>query len=58
MLYLVDIFFLKLIEKNNKKLENVLNTKSHIVNNIYDFANFNLNINSTINSINVKLLNV
>lgn len=58
IIYLVDNFFLKLIENNNKKMDRILKIKSFVVSNIYDFANFNLNINSTINSINIKLQNV
>jgi DNA polymerase III delta prime subunit len=56
-LFLIDQYFLKLIQTNENKLDFLLNIKSDIVNNINDFIYYNLNINSVLNSIDKRLKN-
>ena len=51
-------FFHELIGKNENKLEFLLNVKTSIINNINDLIYYNLNINSVLNSIEIKLKNV
>jgi hypothetical protein len=58
ILFSVDQYFLDAIQKNSSQLDFLLNTKSSIVQNINDFINYNLNINSVLSSIKVKLRNV
>ena len=50
--------FLNEIKNNKSELEFLLNTKSSIIKTINDFVQFNLNINSVLNSIKIKLTNV
>ena len=57
-LFLIDQYFLKLIQTNKKKLDFLLSVKSDINKNLNDFIYYNLNINSVLNSIEVKLNNV
>ena len=57
-LFLIDQYFLKLIQTNEKRLDFLLNIKSDINKNLNDFIYYNLNINSVLNSIEVKLNNV
>ena len=57
-LFLIDQYFLKLTQTNEKKLDFLLNIKSDINKNLNDFIYYNLNINSVLNSIEVKLNNV
>ena len=56
--FLIDQFFLKLVQKKENKLDYLLTIKTSINKNINDFIFFNLNINSVLNSIEVKLKNV
>ena len=58
VLHLLDLYFLNLIKKNEKQLDSLVTTKSSIVKNINDFIYYNLNINSVLNSIEMKLKNV
>lgn len=57
-LFLIDQYFLKSIQSNEKRLDFLLNLKSDINKNLNDFIYYNLNINSVLNSIEVKLNNV
>ena len=58
VLYLIDQFFLSLTQKNEQQLDTLIKIKLSIVNNINDFIYYNLNINSVLNSIEIKLNNV
>lgn len=57
-LFLIDQYFLRLIQQNENKLDFLLKIKIDINNNINDFIYYNLNINSVLNSIEIKLKNV
>ena len=57
-LYLIDQYFLNLIQLNETQLDSLIKIKSSIVSNINDFIYYNLNINSVLNSIEMKLNNV
>ena len=57
-LFLIDQYFLKLIQTNEKRLDFLLSIKSDINKNLNDYIYYNLNINSVLNSIEVKLNNV
>ena len=57
-LFLIDQYFLQLIQTNENKLDFLLNLKSDLINNINDFIYYNLNINSVLTSIDGKLKNV
>jgi len=57
-LFLIDHFFYKIIINNKNKTDYLLNLKSFINNKINDFIVYNLNINSVLNSIELKLKNV
>jgi len=56
--FLIDQFFFQLVHKNENKIDFLLNVKSSIIRNINDFIKYNLNINSVLNSIEIKLSNV
>jgi len=56
--FLIDQFFIKLIYQNENKIDSLLNVKTSIIRNINDFIKYNLNINSVLNSIEIKLSNV
>jgi len=56
--YLVEQFFSVLIRTNINKIDFLLNLKSIIIKNINDFIVYNLNINSVLNTIELKLNNV
>jgi len=56
--YLIDKFFHKLINENNNKIDFLINLKSTIVHKINDFILYNLNTNSVLNSIELRLKNV
>jgi len=56
--FLIDQFFLKLALKKESKLDYLFTIKTSINKNINDFIVFNLNVNSVLNSIEVKLKNV
>ena len=57
-LTLIDQYFLILVQVNNKKLDSLLNIKSSIIKILNDFIYYNLNVNSVLNSITIKLKNV
>jgi len=57
-LFLIEQYFLKSIQTNQNKTDFLLDIKSNINKNINDFIHYNLNINSVLNSIEVKLNNV
>lgn len=57
-LFLIDQHFLKLVQNNKSQLDFLLNIKSSIIKNINDLLYYNLNINSVLNSIEIKLNNV
>ena len=56
--FLVDQFFYLLIKKNINKIDYLINLKSTIIDKINDFIIYNLNINSVLKSIELKLKNV
>jgi DNA polymerase-3 subunit delta' len=56
--FLVESYFSQKIKKNKSEIEFLLNTKSSIIRIINDFVQFNLNINSVLNTIKIKLNNV
>lgn len=58
IIYVIDQYFFELINLNEKKLDFLLNIKTSIIKNINDFTYYNLNINSVLNSIEMKLNNV
>ena len=57
-LFLIDQYFLKLAQANEKKIDLLLCLKTDINKNVNDFIHYNLNINSVLNSIEIKLNNV
>jgi DNA polymerase III subunit delta' len=57
-LFLIDQYFLKLAQANEKRIDLLLCLKTDINKNINDFIHYNLNINSVLNSIEIKLNNV
>jgi DNA polymerase-3 subunit delta' len=56
--FLIEHAFFNKIKNNVNDIEFLLNTKSSIGKIIHDFVKFNLNINSVLNSIRIKLNNV
>ena len=56
--FLIEQSFFKKIKNNENNIEFLLDTKSSIIKMIKDFVQFNLNINSVLNSIKIKLRNV
>jgi DNA polymerase-3 subunit delta' len=56
--FLIDQSFFKKIKNNENNIEFLLDTRSSIIKMIKDFVQFNLNINSVLNSIKIKLRNV
>ena len=56
--FLIDQFFYKLIIENDKRIEFLLNIKFNIIDRINDFIKYNLNINSVLNGIELKINNV
>ena len=58
VLYSIDQYFFELVHTNNRKIDFLLKLKNDINKLISDFINYNLNINSVLNSIEVKLNNV
>jgi len=56
--FLIDQFFFQLIKKNVNKIDFLLKLKFMITNKINDFILYNLNINSVLNTIDLKLNNV
>jgi DNA polymerase-3 subunit delta' len=57
-LFLIEKHFYELIKKNENNLDFLLGTKSSIIRIINEFIYYNLNINSVLSSINIKLNNV
>ncbi len=56
--FLIDSYFFNKINNNQNEMEFLLNTKSNIIETINNFVKFNLNINTVLNSIKIKLKNV
>ena len=56
--FLIDYAFFNKIQSNVSEIEFLLDTKSSIIKTINDFVQFNLNINSVLSSIRIKLNNV
>ena len=56
--FLIEHSFFYKIKNNENEIEFLLNTKFTIIKIIKDFVEFNLNINSVLNSIRIKLHNV
>ena len=56
--FLIDHSFVHKIKTNENNIEFLLDTKSSIIKIINDFVQFNLNINSVLNSIRMKLNDV
>ena len=54
-IFLIDQFFYSLIKENKNKIDFLLSLKSTIINKINDFIVYNLNINSVLKSIEIKL---
>jgi DNA polymerase-3 subunit delta' len=57
-IHLINQFFYKQVKKDLNKIHFLLNLKSFIINKINDFVLYNLNINSVLSSIELKLNNV
>ena len=57
ILFLTDCYFYNLQEKKIDNIERVIENKSFVINNINKFILYNLNQNSLINAINIKLSN-
>jgi len=57
-IFFIDQFFYRLIKVNINKVDFLLNQKSSIVYKINDYITYNLNINSVLNSIELKLKSV
>ena len=56
--FLIDHSFFNKIRNNTNEIDFLLNTKSSIIRTINDFVKFNLNINSVLELIRIKLNNV
>jgi len=56
--FLIDSSFYKKIKDNKNEIEFLLDTKSSIVKTINEFVHFNLNINTVLSTIKIKLKNV
>jgi DNA polymerase-3 subunit delta' len=56
--FLIDDLFFQKIQTNKNDINFLLDTKSSIIKNINDFVQLNLNINSILNLIEIKLKNV
>ena len=57
ILFLTDYYFYNINKKKIDSIENVVEKKSFVINNINEFLTYNLNQNSVINAINNKLSN-
>ena len=57
-LFLIDQYFIKSAKNDKKRLDFLLTVKSDITKNINDFIKYNLNINSVLSLIEIKLNNV
>ena len=56
--YLIDQYFSKLVESNRNSLDLLSKTKLSIFENLNDLTLYNLNVNSVLHSIEIKLKNV
>ena len=56
--FLIEDFFFTSIKENSKKIDMLIELKSFILNKINDFTIYNLNINSVLKYIELKLNNV
>jgi len=56
--FIIDYSFFNKIQSNINEMEFLLDTKSSIIKTINDFVQFNLNINSVLNTIKIKLSHV
>jgi hypothetical protein len=56
--FLIEDFFFTSIKENSKKIDMLIKLKSFILNKINDFTIYNLNINSVLKYIELKLNNV
>ena len=54
-IFFIDKFFYQLAKRNEKKIDLFLNLKLFIIKKINDYITYNLNINSVLNSIELKL---
>ena len=54
-IFFIDKFFYQLAKRNEKKIDLFLNLKLFIIKRINDYITYNLNINSVLNSIELKL---
>ena len=54
-IFFIDKFFYQLVKRNEKKIDLFLNLKLFIIKKINDYITYNLNINSVLNSIELKL---
>ena len=57
ILFITEYYFSNLIKKNSKNIEQIIENKSFVIDNINNFVIYNLNQNSLINSINNKIFN-
>ena len=57
ILLLTDIYFYNLKTKNIRNIDNIIEDKSFVVNNISKFLTYNINQNSLINAISNKITN-
>ncbi len=56
--YFLDIYFLNLLTNKKINTDNLLKSKSMIIENLNNLTKYNLNIKSVLNDINLKLQNV
>ena len=56
--FIIDYSFFNKIQSNINEMEFLLDTKSSIIKTINDFVQFNLNLNSVLNTIKIKLSHV
>ena len=57
LFFITDYYFFNLQKKNCQKIEQIVENKSFVKNNINNFINLNLNQNTLLNVINNRLLN-
>ena len=57
ILFLTENYFHSLQEKKNSNIDKIYDTKCFVIKNINQFVSYNLNQNSLINAINIKLSN-
>ena len=56
-LFLIDQLFIKLVKDNTNEIDALLDLKLVVCNKINDFITYNLNINSVLATIDLKLKN-